>query len=105
MDNDDPCVQGVARFMGSESFAPQFDRSLIRFIDAGQYLHEGRFAGAVLTHDAKHLALIERQGHVVENRHAEKGLGDAVHFEKRRRRSRQGFHSGNSSAFGHFVGP
>ena len=87
MDNDDPRIQRVAGFMGSESFAPQFDRSLIGLIDAGQDLHEGRFAGAVLAHDAKHLALIERQGHVVENRHTEKRLGDAVHFEKMRRRS------------------
>ena len=60
MDNDDPRVQGVARLVGSETFAPQLDRSLIRLIDAGQYLHEGGFAGAVLAHDAKHLALIER---------------------------------------------
>jgi hypothetical protein len=85
MDNDDPRVQGVARLVGSETFAPQLDRSLIRLIDAGQYLHEGGFAGAVLADDAKHLALIERQGHLVENRHAEKRLGDAVHFEKMHR--------------------
>lgn len=30
--------------------------------------HEARFAGAVLADDAKRLALIERQGHLVEPR-------------------------------------
>ncbi len=60
MDNDDPRIQGVAGFMGSESLAPQLDRPLIGLMDAGQYFHERRFAGAVLADDAEHLALIER---------------------------------------------
>ena len=60
MDNDDPRIQGVARFMGSESPLPSLIVPSSGLMDAGQYLHEGRFAGAVLADDAKHLALVER---------------------------------------------
>src|SRR5580692_10477122 len=87
VDNDDPGIQGVSGVMGSESLAPQLDRSLIRLMDAGQDLHERRFAGAVLADDAEHFALIERQRHLMENGNAEKRLRDAVHFEKMRQRS------------------
>ena len=91
MDDDDPRIQSVARIVGSESLAPQLDGSTIGLVDAGQDLHEGRFAGAVLTDDTKHLALIKREGNFAKNRHTEKRLGDAVHFEKIRQRSPYAF--------------
>ena len=61
VNHDDPGIQRVAGPVGSECFAPQLDRSFIRLIDACQDLHQRRFAGTVLTDDAEHLALIQRE--------------------------------------------
>ena len=64
VDDDDPRpAKRRAASMGAKA-RPPAGSSLVRLIDAGQNLHQRRFAGAVLADDAQHLALIERQRHV-----------------------------------------
>ncbi|MGB7975968.1 MAG: ATP-binding cassette domain-containing protein [Roseiarcus sp.] len=58
-------------------------------------LDEGEALGVVGENGAGKSSLMRPAS--IKYPHAEKRLGDAVQIEKMRRRSRQGFHSGNSS--------
>ena len=50
------------------------DLALIWGIDAGQDLHDGRFARAVLSDQRRHLASFEAERDVMERSHARKGF-------------------------------
>jgi hypothetical protein len=56
----------------------------IGLVGAGQHLHQGRFAGAVLAHQGMDLARIDGQVHPGQRPHPREGLGDAVHLQDRR---------------------
>src|SRR5260221_13090285 len=48
---------------------------------ARQYLHERRFAGAVLAHQSVDVPGIDGQVDIAQRLDAEEGLGDPAHFE------------------------
>ena len=51
-------------------------------VDAGDDLHQRRFAGAVLAHQRVHMAALQAERDVVERQHAGKGLADVLDFEQ-----------------------
>jgi hypothetical protein len=51
-------------------------------VHAGQHLHEGGLAGAVLPADGVDLPAPDVERHVRERRHTGKSLGDAAHLEQ-----------------------
>jgi hypothetical protein len=55
----------------------------IRLMHAGQDLDQCRFAGPVLAEQRVNLAAPDEEIDAVERLHADKGLGDAAHFDDR----------------------
>ena len=49
--------------------------------NAGEYVHQRRFARAVFAQQGMDFALLDGQIHILENRHAVKGLADAPHVQ------------------------
>ena len=52
-------------------------------VNAGENLHERRFAGAVLADHGQHFAALHVQRHAVERLHAGKMLADIADFQER----------------------
>jgi hypothetical protein len=66
-------------------------------IDAGEYLHQGRFTGSVLAYEGVDLAFFEHERDTVERPDAGKLLDDVAHFEK-------GHILGRATRHGNFTG-
>ncbi|MPN05268.1 hypothetical protein SDC9_152518 [bioreactor metagenome] len=50
-------------------------------VNAGEYIHHGRFASAVFADNRQNFTLIEIQAHLMKHRNLAKVLGDLLHFE------------------------
>jgi hypothetical protein len=61
------------------------DLAAVLLIDAGEDLHQRRFARAVLAHQRMHFAGAQVEAAVVEREHAGKALADAAQRDQRRR--------------------
>ncbi len=64
--------------------AVEQDLALVARVDAGEYLHQRGFAGAVLAHQRMHLAGLQLEAGVVQRPHAGERLADAAHGDERR---------------------
>jgi hypothetical protein len=83
MDDDDALVLAVADRFEMLFFALVDDLPVIAAggINPAQHLHQGGFAGAVLTHDGVDLGLADIEVHIRQRLHAGEGLGDAAHLQ------------------------
>lgn len=59
------------------------NRSFIRFFGAGQYLHQGRFAGAVFSDNSVHLSFPNLQADRIKRLNPGKAFGEVVYFQNR----------------------
>ena len=69
IDDGDTLVDRVLRVQRHKVLAEHFDRSLIRFINAGKNFHQRRFAGAVFTDQGVDLALANFKVDLIESCH------------------------------------
>ena len=77
--------------LGGDRVAADLDRlavdqdlaARIGLVGAGEDLHQGRLAGAVLAHERLHLAAPGLELDVVERLHAGERLGDVAHLQRR----------------------
>ncbi|MNG92075.1 hypothetical protein D3C79_509940 [compost metagenome] len=76
MDDADPLILGVARSLEVHRLTAIADGASIGLIDAGQHLHQGGFAGAILTEQGHHLTRVDSQTRFVESAHPGEGLDD-----------------------------
>ena len=60
-------------------FAIQHNRALVGSLDAGQYLNQGGFAGAVFPHQRVDFASLKGKVHIFEGMNAWEGFVDAFH--------------------------
>ena len=83
VDDHDALGLGVVDGREADGAAAVVDLALVAAsrLDAGEHLHERGLAGAVLAADRVDLALVDRQGHVLEGDDAGKSLGDGPHLE------------------------
>ena len=57
------------------------DLARVRLVEAGQDVHQGGLAGAVLAEQAEHLAAVDRDRDAVVGEHAREALGDVLELE------------------------
>ncbi|MNQ50188.1 hypothetical protein D3C85_641170 [compost metagenome] len=76
VDDADPLILGVARSLEVDRLTAVADAARIGLIDAGQHLHQGGFAGAILTEQGHHLTRVDSQTRFVESAHPGEGLDD-----------------------------
>jgi hypothetical protein len=82
-DDADPLALRLARIFQSHLLPFQADAAVIRFVDACEQLHEGRFAGTIFAHHSVDLATANRKTNVVERGHSAEALGNALEFDER----------------------
>ena len=87
VDDGDARRLGIAHAGEADVFAVDADRSLIVGIDAGQDLHQRRFAGAVFAHQRMDFAGPELEADVAKRCDAAETLGDAAGGQDRARRA------------------
>ena len=76
VDHADPCSDRLGGVAEDALRTVDEDRARVWAIEAREDVHEGRLAGAVLTEQAEHLALVYRNGDAVVCQHARKLLRD-----------------------------
>ena len=76
-------VLGVARPADLHGPAIELDRAGVGAMRAGQHLHQGRFAGAVLADQSVHFPGGDVEADAVERAHARERLDDPFHLEER----------------------
>ena len=64
-----------------DSAAVEDDLARVHGHNAGEYVHQRRFARAIFAQQGMNFALLNGQIHAFENRHAVKGLADAPHVQ------------------------
>ena len=74
MDHRDAVLQRVERRSQTDFLALESEGAGVRLVDAGDDLHQRRFARAVLAHQRVDVAALEAERDVVERQHAGKGL-------------------------------
>src|SRR6516164_2703234 len=84
IDHLDPNGMSIARTGEAHRPALEHDLAPARLEQAGEDLHQGGFAGAVVADDAEHFAAGEMEIDVVERRDRAEELGDATRLEKRK---------------------
>ena len=72
------CIVGAG---DARRLAVQQDFARIRLINAGQNLHQGRFACAVFSYQGMNLTFCAIQRHVVQRSHARERFGDVSHLQ------------------------
>ena len=82
MDHGDAVLQRVERRLQADFLALEAEGAGIGRVDAGDDLHQRRFAGAVLAHQRMDMAALQAEGNVVERQHAGEGLADALDLEQ-----------------------
>ncbi len=82
-DGGDPGVLGLEGVGEGDGAAAQLDGAGVGGVDAGEDLHQGGLAGAVLPHHGVDLSRLDHEVHRAEHRDAEEGLVDAAHGEHR----------------------
>ncbi len=82
MDHGDTVLQRVQRRFETDIDALQLHPALVRLIDAGQHLHEGRLSGAVLTHQGVHASASQPERNVIEGDDTRKLLSHALGGEQ-----------------------
>ncbi len=83
VDEHDAPAQGVGHAVGRHRPAVHEQLAAVGDVDAGQDLHQRRFAGAVLADEGQHLAGRDVQRHAVQRLHAGEVLADVADFEER----------------------
>ena len=91
VDHADAEVERGPRVGDLDRLALEADLAAIGLVDAGQDLHEGRLAGAVLTDERVDLPRSQLEGRIDERADAREFLGDPGHLDERfvHRRSSQ----------------
>ena len=84
-DDGDALVVGVAHAgqMQFLTLEDQLAAILVRWMSAGNDLHEGRLAGAVLAHDGMHRAGLDFEGNVLQRLHARVAFRNGLDAQKR----------------------
>ena len=77
-DDADPEPAGMEGIGDDDRFAAQHQRAAVRLVDAGQHLHDGRLAGAVLPHHGVDLAAADAEGDVVDGGDASESLDHVI---------------------------
>src|SRR5256885_15636289 len=90
MNKGDAKVAGIGYGMNRDCLPVDYDRTLVRLIDAPQYLHQRRLAGAVFANQRHHLAGIDLEINVVEGNDTWEPLADSLHLENRSEERRVG---------------
>ena len=81
MNHADFQVKGVLRGADDHFLPALKDLALIREVDAGDHVHQGGLAAAVLTENGQDLTLVHIQVNIVVGHNAAKPLGNAAHAE------------------------
>ncbi|MNX85707.1 hypothetical protein D3C86_1175570 [compost metagenome] len=97
MDHGDAVLQRIERGIETDRRAFQANFAVVRLVDAGENLHQRRFAGAILAHQRMHGAALEVELHIIERHDAGKFLAYAIRCEKklRIRHGSAGAHGGH----------
>ena len=82
MDHRDPCIEGNKRRRQLDGFALQWDLSRVRLIDAGNDLHQGRFAGTILAHQRVDGARTNLESDAIQRHDAWKLLAHSLHLQE-----------------------
>jgi hypothetical protein len=90
VDHLDPDPAGIAGASEADRPASEQQLSLARRVQPGQYLHQSRFAGAIIPDNTQNFALPQRKIHMIQRGNRAKILADAVCFEQRGGRSGAG---------------
>ncbi len=77
-DDADALLPGLSWIANDHRLSTQHKRPAVRLIDAGQHLHDGRLAGAVLSNDSMNLGRSDTERHVVNGGDAAETLGHMV---------------------------
>ena len=80
MDHADAQTLGILGGVDGDLFAVHQNGALVRLIDAGEHIHQGRFAGAVLAQKGQDLTGFYIQIDAVVGNHRAEGLGDPPHL-------------------------
>ena len=82
MDHRDAVLQRVERGSQPNFLAFEPEGAGVRGVDAGDDLHQRRFAGAVLAHQRVDMAALETEGNIVEREHAGERLAHVLDLEQ-----------------------
>ena len=92
MDNAQPEVTRVVRPLEIHLLTLQPDlTSRICLVNTGEYLHERRFTGAILTAESQDLAGTKVEVHIGQRLHTGEGLGDPLQLKQVRHFSPLGY--------------
>ena len=69
--------------MEMHQFAIQMDFALVGLVNAGENLHERRFAGGIVTDEAEDLAVAEIEIGATQRHHRAKRFNNAAHANER----------------------
>ena len=78
VDHADAEVQRIARGADGHRFITDIDLALIGEIDAGDHIHQGRFAAAVFAQQGQYLAAAHAQRDILVGHDSAKGLGNVL---------------------------
>ena len=78
VDHTDAEVQRIARGADGHRLITDIDLALIGEIDAGDHIHQGRFAAAVLAQQGQYLAAAHTQRDILVGHDSAKGLGNVL---------------------------
>jgi hypothetical protein len=84
-----PELAAVGRVSGRDIAVAKYDSAGVRAKRPGEHVQERRLAGAVRTHDADGLALLQGEVHTVEDRECAESL---VNADRGQNRCRSGLH-------------
>ena len=81
MNHADAQVKGILGGADHHFLAVNADLPLVGEVDAGEHIHQGGFAAAVLTQQGQNLAPVDVQPDLVVGHHRAEGLGDVAHSD------------------------
>ena len=81
VDHADAAVEGVLGGGDGHRLVVDIDLPLVGEVDAGEHVHEGGLAAAVLPQQGQDLALMQLKVDVVVGHHAAEALGDVLHSD------------------------
>ena len=81
MNHRDAETRRVGRLLDRGGNAIDVNRPRVRAVDAGQHLHQRRFAGPVLADQRDDLAAIDVEVNLGQSHHAGKSFGDCRHLQ------------------------
>jgi hypothetical protein len=81
IDHLDPALADLARRMAADIGAVEMDGAPVRLVDAGDDLHQGRFAGAIVADQGHHFAGIDLEIDTEQDLDRPEMLLDAVELQ------------------------